>query len=257
MCPVKPKAANLILIACKNNSFQNVIDIFKLAKRDLNEVLSAFEFMDSESMTVVKENLNLENPFKTNSKFYCLAETHGSCDDHDKAKIEQFYSNLSKENLCSDAVIAENETQFKDIWSLRERLAEALKRDGYNYKYDLSLPISRLYDLVIDLRERLNENKADSCIRCIGYGHMGDGNLHLNVTSAKFDPKLFNLLEPYVYDWTQKNNGSVSAEHGLGLLKRNYIYHSKTKELVDTMKQIKKIFDPKSILNPYKFLPDF
>lgn len=109
-----------------------MIDIFKLAKRDLNEILSAFEFMDSESMKSVKENLKLNNPFNLNSEcdFYCLAETHGSCDEHDKSKIETFYSSLVKAKLCSDAIIAENDTQFKYIWSLRERLAEALKQDG-------------------------------------------------------------------------------------------------------------------------------
>ena len=79
----------------------------------------------------------------------------------------------------------------------------------------------------------------------------------MNVTSTQYDPKLFDILEPFVYEWTRENNGSVSAEHGLGLMKRNYIYHSKSKELVDTMKKIKAIMDPKSILNPYKTLPQF
>ena len=88
--------------------------------------------MDAESMKSVKENLKLDNPFKldTACDFYCLAETHGSCDEHDKAKIEKFYSSLVNASLCSDAIIAENDAQFKYLWSLRERLAEALKYDG-------------------------------------------------------------------------------------------------------------------------------
>jgi len=119
------------------------------------------------------------------------------------------------------------------------------------------LPINCLYDLVVDLRKRIESNRPDYFRRCIGYGHMGDGNLHLNVTSTKYDPKLFEILEPFVFDWTRKNNGSVSAEHGLGLLKRNYIYHSKSKELVSVMKNVKQMLDPKAILNPYKVLPEF
>lgn len=79
----------------------------------------------------------------------------------------------------------------------------------------------------------------------------------MNVTSTKYDPKLFQLLEPFVYEWTKQNNGSVSAEHGLGLHKREYIYYSKSAELVETMKKIKHLMDPKSILNPYKTLPQF
>ena len=113
-----------------------MIDIFKLAKKDLNEILSAFEFMDSESMKSVYENLQLQNPFKLDDcEFYCLAETHGSCDEHDKAKIETFYSSLTSFKLCSDAIIAENDSHFKFIWSLRERLAEALKHDGVCFNY--------------------------------------------------------------------------------------------------------------------------
>lgn len=97
---MKPNATNLILIACKNKNFQNVIDVFRMAKRELNEVLSAFEFMDRESMKAVGENLNLQNPFNSSEidndcEFYCLAETHGSCHEHDMAKIENFYEKLS------------------------------------------------------------------------------------------------------------------------------------------------------------------
>ena len=161
------------------------------------------------------------------------------------------------ENLCQDSVIAENSTQFNQIWALRERLAEALIKDGFNYKYDVSLPIDRMYNLVLELRKRLYQSETESFKRCIGYGHMGDGNLHINVTSATYDEKLFNLLEPWVFQWTKDNFGSISAEHGLGLKKREYIYYSKPKEVVNIMKKFKQIFDPKGICNPYKTLPQF
>ena len=88
------------MIACKGKTFQNVIDVFKVAKQEINEVLSAFEFLDNESMLAVVQNLKLENPFNSNEverecEFYCLAETHGSCNEHDMIKIENFYSKLT------------------------------------------------------------------------------------------------------------------------------------------------------------------
>lgn len=264
LCPNRPKSTNLILIACETKTFKNVIDVFGLAKLELNEILSAFEFIDKDSMISLSENLGLENPFKsTNLKvmkecqFYCLAETHGSCSDHDLNKIERFYDALKSAKLCSDAIIAENESQFSYIWSLRERLPESLKRDGYNYKYDISLPLNKMYDLVIEMRNRLNEQNQKLYTRCIGYGHCGDSNLHLNITSPVYDKRLFSLLEPFIYEWTQKNNGSISAEHGLGLKKRNYIYYSKSVESVKLMQKFKKLLDPNLILNPYKTLPMF
>jgi hypothetical protein len=89
------------MIACKHDTFSNVIEVFKMAKKELNEILSAFEFMDRESMKAVCKNLALENPFNStaidkNCEFYCLAETHGSCHEHDVDKIERFYARLSK-----------------------------------------------------------------------------------------------------------------------------------------------------------------
>ena len=259
LCPVKPKSANLIFIACSGESFEQVLNVFKVAKIELNEILSAFEFMDRDSMQAVNQNLKLENPFgasASQTRFYCLAETHGSCEEHDKSKIEAFFGKLTSAGLCSDAVIAENKTQFDYLWSLRERLAESLTKDGFNYKYDVSLPQNRMYSLVDELRKRLGDNDG-RFKRCIGYGHLGDGNLHLNVTSERYDEKLFGLLEPFVYEWTKANNGSVSAEHGLGLKKRDYIYYSKTSESVGVMKELKRMLDPKGILNPYKTLPQF
>lgn len=84
----------------------------------------------------------------------------------------------------------------------------------------------------------------------------GDGNLHLNITSPSKDPALLAAIEPYVYEWTSQWKGSISAEHGLGLKKRNYIYYSKPSEAVALMRSIKAMLDPKGILNPYKTLPD-
>lgn len=84
----------------------------------------------------------------------------------------------------------------------------------------------------------------------------GDGNLHLNVTSPTEDAALLAAIEPYVYEWTRKWRGSVSAEHGLGLKKRNYIYYSKSREAVRLMRDFKTTLDPRGILNPYKTLPD-
>lgn len=162
---------------------------------------------------------------------------------------------------------------------MRERVTEALTHDGFTYKYDISLPLERLYQLVTDTRRHLG-NRARSVV---GYGHvgkatslrksagfpsypqpsshflsnpLGDGNLHLNITSPAKDPALLASIEPFIFEWTAKCQGSISAEHGLGLNKRNYIYYSKSRPAVALMGNIKTLLDPKGILNPYKTLPD-
>ena len=84
---------------------------------------------------------------------------------------------------------------------------------------------------------------------------MSVGNLHLNVTSSAYSSELHALIELFVYDYVGECHGSVSAEHGLGFAKRKYIYRSKSREAVDVMRQLKQLFDPNAILNPYKTLP--
>jgi FAD/FMN-containing dehydrogenase len=88
-----------------------------------------------------------------------------------------------------------------------------------------------------------------------GYGHLGDGNIHLNVTTEDYDKNVTNMIEPYVYEWVSNQKGSVSAEHGLGFKKRDFISYSKSTAAIAMMKQLKQIIDPNNILNPYKVLP--
>lgn len=137
---------------------------------------------------------------------------------------------------------------LKALWSIRERITEATKKDGYVYKYDVSLPLNNLYSLVLDLRQRLN-NKIT---RCNGFGHVGDGNIHVNISCPKYSTDIHSLLEPYVFEWVSQHKGSISAEHGLGQQKRKYIHFSKSKEAIESMKLLKRLYDPNNILNPYK-----
>ena len=146
-------------------------------------------------------------------------------------------------------------------------MAEALQHDGYVYKYDVSVPLSVFYDLVQDMRDRL----GDKCLRCVGYGHVGDSNLHLvrctvlhflsikiyfqNVTTSEYNTETYNLIEPFIYEWVADKRGSISAEHGIGFKKPKFLHLSKSNESIDQMKKIKHVFDPKGILNPYKVLP--
>lgn len=92
--------------------------------------------------------------------------------------------------------------------------------------------------------------------RCVAYGHLGDGNLHFNATSKKFDPEILSLIEPFIYEWTSNKKGSISAEHGIGHKKTNYLHFNKDAKCIETMKLLKQMFDPKKILNPYKVIPE-
>ncbi|XP_078266731.1 D-2-hydroxyglutarate dehydrogenase, mitochondrial [Rhinoraja longicauda] len=248
LCPRKPASVNVVLLGC--DGFDKLLGIFKESKGMLGEILSAFEFMDYGCREIVSEHLKLTNPLRE-APFYVLIETSGSNSDHDQEKLSCFLEMMMSSGLVTDGTIATEENKIKALWALRECITEALAHDGYTYKYDISLPLEKIYDIVIDMRRRLGKRAK----RVVGYGHLGDGNLHLNVVSQAQDQQLLNNIEPYLYEWTAQYYGSISAEHGLGFKKKDLIYFSKPRVAVQIMQQMKAILDPKGILNPYKTLP--
>lgn len=248
LCPPRPRAVNVAFLGCPG--FPEVLQTFSTCKGMLGEILSAYEFMDAECMQLVGHHLRLTSPVQE-SPFYVLIETSGSGVAHDAEKLSSFLERVLGCGLVTDGTVATDHSKVKMLWALRERISEALSRDGYVYKYDISLPVERLYDLVTELRTRLGPQAK----HVVGYGHLGDGNLHLNVTAEAFSSSLLGALEPYVYEWTAGQRGSISAEHGLGFKKRGVLGYSKPPEALHLMQQLKALLDPKGILNPYKTLP--
>jgi len=250
LCPPKPKSVKVAFLAVP--SWADVLQVFRCAKQELGEILSAFEFLDNSSMEVHSRNPNMkvECPIGR-SPFYVLIETHGSHEAHDEEKLHGALEKLLESGFATDGTVGATETQCQELWQLRERIAEGLTHDGYCYKYDISLPHDVMYGFV----ERCRERMAKLAITTVGYGHIGDSNLHLNVTSPEYSEEIVRLLEPWLQEETAKVKGSVSAEHGLGFKKKDQIYFSKSAEAVQQMQLLKRAFDPKSILNPYKTIP--
>lgn len=128
---------------------------------------------------------------------------------------------------------------------------------GLTFKFDISLDSKDFEDIIQQTKDRVTEFGGI----VLGHGHIADGNLHLNTVMKGFDDmdnakKIRAALQPFVFDYVRDKQGSISAEHGIGLLKAEYLAHSKTKEMIKYMQKMKQVFDPKGILNPYKVLPD-
>lgn len=250
LTPTKLLSTNVAFLACKD--FLSCQKLLMEAKRGLGEVISAFEFMDSHAMDLVLAYLEgVRNPFPSQQyNFYVLIETTGSDESYDKAKLEAFLLRYMEDGLISDGVLAQDMNQASSFWHIREGISEASMKIGAVYKYDLSLPVEKIYDIVQEMRARIGHTA-----KVVGYGHLGDGNLHLNISAAEYDDNVLAQIEPFVYEWTSTHRGSISAEHGLGLMKADKIHYSKSSETVQLMASIKKLFDPNRILNPYKVLP--
>lgn len=261
LCPSRPTATNVAFLAV--SSYEAVQKVFVGARRELSEILSAFEFMDGKSQLLTARSLKADHPIESGEyPFYVLIETSGSNRDHDMEKIENFLGNAMEEGIVEDGIIAQDETQLRNLWSWRESIPEASTAAGGVYKYDVSIPLNDLYSLVEAASERLNaagvvDFNVDSTkpvVEAIGYGHIGDGNLHLNVCVREYNKEIEKILEPFVYEWIQEKKGSISAEHGLGFQKKNYIGYSKSDIEIRMIKDIKNHYDPNGIMNPYKYI---
>lgn len=251
-CPPRPASVQLAFLACE--SFEKVQGVLAAARRGLGEILSACEFLDAASMELVTGHLEgVKSPLAgPPAPFYMLIETSGSSMEHDTAKVEAFLSSAMEQGLVQDGTLAQSEGQAAAVWRVREGVTEALLQRGAVYKYDLSMPVPDMYALVEEMRRRLAHKPQ---VVVVGYGHVGDGNLHLNISCPTTDDEVLELVEPFVYEWTTQRRGSISAEHGLGLMKAQQIGYSKSDEAVRKMVQLKHLFDPRNILNPYKLLP--
>ncbi len=258
LCPQRSKAVNVAFLGVE--SYDKLLQAFREAKIQLGEILSAFEMMDAKSQYLVHKMRDNKRPLDGQYPFYCLIETSGSNPDHDGEKLEQFLEDVMSREIVADGVLAQDETQLKALWAQREGITEAASHGGGVYKYDVSIPLKDFYRLVEDTRRRIadaglmGEAETLPVIDVVGYGHMGDSNLHLNVAVRRYDKAVEKVLEPFVYEWTAAVRGSISAEHGLGLAKKNYIGYSQSETKIGLMKQIKKLYDPKGIMNPYKYI---
>ncbi|KAI9017826.1 hypothetical protein BC832DRAFT_545797 [Gaertneriomyces semiglobifer] len=262
LTPRRSNAVNVAMLGVP--TFEGVQQVFKQAKNELNEILSAFEFFDNTCLQLVKKHIpNVREPFSTETPFYVVLETSGSNKDHDDEKLATFLDKVMSEGTVEDGALAQDSVQAASIWNIRESITESLAKEGGNYKYDLSVRVPKLYEIVDRMQDRLaaaglfaKDGSATGDVKhVVGFGHMGDGNLHLNLTTTGWSSTIDQALEPHLYEIVKEYGGSISAEHGLGLMKAPYLEYSKSKEFIDLMRSVKRAFDPKGILNPYKYFP--
>eukprot|EP01084_Bolivina_argentea_P004248 8080_1 len=225
LCPKWCPSTNLLFASV--NSFEDVLKINEMARTDLNEILSAIEFLDDCSISQPLQYLkhaNVKYPLAERSNFYVLIETQGSNFDHDRDKLDLFIEKLMESNLIDDGVIAEDMTQFEAIWKLREGVNPGMTEAGKKcYKYDVSLPLKHLYDSVNECKARL----ADRGLEIMGYGHLGDGNIHINIAVSEYTDELEQAIEPWIFEYVSSLKGSISAEHGIGIMKPQFLHFAK------------------------------
>ena len=186
--------------------------------------------------------------------FYVFIESLGSNLNSDFDKLSELISEAAEQNLIEDAILAQNEREQKIIWDMREDVSVLAKKSKFDQHFDISLPIP-----VIDKEIQIATKKLKKLSfveHVFTFGHVADGNIHFIIGKNDNSIKNAEKVNQIIYSNLKENGGSVSAEHGIGLDKKKYLYTSRSTEEINLMKTLKKILDPKNILNPGRVIPD-
>lgn len=243
-----PVSHNTALLAV--GRFAALPTLLRRLERELAGGLSAFEVMWPEFYELVTTPPATGKPIlPLGSPFYVLVETLGGDQAQDAARLEQTLSGALEYGLVDDAVIAKSEAERRSMWALRDDVGQ-VARNGPVFTFDVSVKLGAMEAYLDGLRAALRERWADASL--VVFGHLGDGNLHIIVGVG--DRQARDAVEEVVYGRLADIHGSISAEHGIGLQKRDYLDRSRSPAEIALMHTLKAALDPKGVLNPGKVL---
>ncbi|MFZ6768593.1 FAD-binding oxidoreductase [Undibacterium sp. Di26W] len=253
----QPRASLTALAAVP--SAEAALQLLNLARSDLGPTLTGFELISDFSLQLVLKHFPLlKKPLDSNCPYYTLLEiSDHESEEHANGLMESMLAKALEHGHATDAVCATSISQSKTLWQLREHISAAQAMEGKNIKHDISLPISDI-PAFIKMTDAALHAAFPGC-QVVCFGHLGDGNLHYNV-SAPVTMRDTDFIQQQqavnriVHDRVHGLNGSISAEHGLGMLKREEITLYKSALELSLMRSIKGALDPDNLMNPGKLL---
>ncbi len=233
--------------------FESVMPIMHAFRKEID--LTAFEFFNDLAMQKVLDHGLVQRPFETSCPFYVLLEFEAPYEPViDKAM--QIFEHCMEQGWVLDGVMSQSLEQAQNLWRLREDISESISAFT-PYKNDISVLITHVPDFIAEIDSIVANNYPD--FETCWFGHIGDGNLHLNIlkpanlSNEDFFAKC-EIVNSYVFEVVNKFDGSISAEHGVGMTKKPYLEFSRSEQEIEYMKALKKVFDPNLIMNPGKLL---
>ncbi|MGE8326563.1 FAD-binding oxidoreductase [Pseudomonas urmiensis] len=247
---------NLTAMVLGTPDFDSIMPVLHAFQGRLD--LTAFEFFSDKALAKVMGRGDVPPPFATDCPFYALLEFEALNEDVANDALATF-EHCVEQGWVLDGVMSQSETQLKNLWKLREYISETISH-WTPYKNDISVTVSKVPAFLREIDAIVGQHYPD--YEVVWYGHIGDGNLHLNIlkpddmskddffaSCAKVNKWVFEIVERY--------HGSISAEHGVGMTKRDYLGYSRSAHEIACMKAIKAVFDPNGIMNPGKiFAPE-
>jgi len=250
LCPV-PNQGKTRVCFFSLSDFSAVLDLFQEARHG-PFLLSAFECLTDRCLGEVMK-MGLRNPTNIPGAVYVLMEV----EEESPELMETWIGTVFERESVLDGVMAQAPHEAKSLWAVREQVAEGIMRGGEVHQHDLSVPIGHLVDFASDLRSVYEKAYPD--FESFIFGHIGDGNLHIFIRKPKAmaSPDFHQACEGVdrvLFELTQKYGGSVSAEHGIGLLKKPALPYSRSAPEIEYFRAIKHVFDSEGLLNPGKII---
>jgi len=241
-----PKAQSRCSALLAVSEFPKVVEVLHKVTRDFAGGLSAFEVMWHSYYHFITDNVKgIVSPFSERHPLYILVEMEGGDQERDQASFENILSDALEQGLVVDAVVAGSQREREGFWKIRDGVAEIGQfiRDTANF--DVSVPISSMKDFLAAIEAELKAQVPAA--KMLVFGHIADSNLHIICyTGRREDIKAMYAI---VYGKVGQFNGSVSAEHGIGVQKLNYLRFSRTPQELALMRTLKQAMDPQSLLN--------
>lgn len=254
-----PKPAAAMTALASAESLEACVALLGLAHERLGAGLTGFEVMNAFSLALVARHMpQLRQPLAPAPWTVLVELSDSEGEAHARDRFEGLLGDALERDLIADAAVAETLAQSHTMWHLRESIPLAQAEEGLNIKHDIALPVSRIPAFCASTGEALE--RAVPGVRLVNFGHLGDGNLHYNVQApeggdaAAFLREREHEINGIVYDAVCAHGGSISAEHGIGVLKRDELPHYKDPTALALMRAVKQALDPQALLNPGRVL---
>jgi FAD/FMN-containing dehydrogenase len=248
-----PQLPSKVTALCGLRSFDAAVDLLHGLQARLGGSLSAFEAMWASYFDyVLKHATGVQSPFDRDFPLYALIEVEGTDETFDGMRLEAALEAALDTELLADAVVAQSLREAQSFWKIRDSIGEVTPTLQPMLAFDVSLPVDTMARFLAQLDAELA--RFPDPVTNLVFGHIGDNNLHLAITTHR-NRDLERLCE-IVYSAVGAHGGSVSAEHGVGTLRRQYLHHSRTPAELALMRRLKATLDPRGILNAERVLPD-
>ncbi|MDF1587107.1 FAD-binding oxidoreductase [Marinimicrococcus flavescens] len=248
-----PKPRTVSAAFCGLADFDAVLRLLDEARGGLGATLSAFEVMWPSFYDLITAHATgVRTPLAGRHGLYVLLEAQGSDAAFDDPRFEAFLERMMEEGVIEDAAVAQSQGDIKAFWALRDAVAEWDQILGGHVGYDIGLPTQLMDEYALACEQAMEARFPGATTVC--FGHVGDGNLHVVAHAPGHEVQPYDEISKIVYGLVRERGGTVSAEHGIGTLKKPYFAYARTPEEIALMVTLKRAIDPKNILNPGKIL---